>query len=135
MADFGQSTVGQSIFGQFVLCVCVVFVCCVCVLCVLCVFCTFLFSWVLWCCGVVVLWVCPRFGCSPRPLLTRTPPPPDRPKFRALFFPSPATIFILSSLSLEVLSLNFGGVFEVRGLAMCTCGVLGLLCEAPARTW
>ena len=65
------------------LCVCV---CCVCVspVCLLCV-------------------SGPRFVCSPRtPLprtsLLRTALPPDRPKFR-FFFPSPATIFIHSSLS------------------------------------
>ena len=48
-------------------------------------------------------------------------PPPDRPKFRSFFFPPPATIFILLSLS-WVLSLNFVGVFEGRGPEMCTFG-------------
>ena len=57
------------------------------------------------------------------------PPPPDRPKFRS-FFPSPATIFILFSLSCWSFALNFGGVFEDRDPQMCTFGVLGLSCEA-----
>ena len=33
--------------------------------------------------------------------LPRERPPPDRPKFRAFFFPSPAIVFIISSLSWE----------------------------------
>ena len=53
------------------------------------------------------------------------PRPPDRPKFRAVF-PSPATICILPSLSWEVFSLNFGGVFEGGTLKqMCTFGLSG----------
>ena len=62
----------------------------------------------------------------PDPPSPQTPPPPD-PLRRtaqnfALFFPSPATIFILSSLSWEVFSLNFGGIFEGRDSEMCTFG-------------
>ena len=52
------------------------------------------------------------------------------PEFRA-FFPSPATIFIPSSLSVGVFSWNFRGVFERRDPEMCTFGVLGLTCESP----
>ena len=52
------------------------------------------------------------------------------PKFRS-FFHSLATIFIISSL-LGVLALNFGGVLKRRVPEMCTFGVLGLSCEAPA---
>ena len=63
-------------------------------------------------CVCVLLCVGPRFGCS-----LENSPPQDRqstgrPK-NSLFFPSPATIFNLSS-SLGVLSWNFGGVFEAR---------------------
>ena len=55
-------------------------------------------------------------------------PPPGSPKFR--FFP-PATIFILSSLSWEVFSRNFGGVLK-RGPEMCTFGLSG--CRVTRRT-
>ena len=51
----------------------------------------------------------------------------------ALFFLSPTTSFILSSLS----GGSSGGILVVfvkcRCRQMCTFGVLGLLCEAPAR--
>ena len=53
------------------------------------------------------------------------------PTFRA-FFSSPTTSFALFSLSLWVFSRFFGGVWKRRGRQMCTFGVLGLLCEAPA---
>ena len=49
----------------------------------------------------------------------------------ALFFPSPTTNFALF-ISLCVFSWSFGGVWKRRGRQMCTFGVLGLLCEAPA---
>ena len=56
---------------------------------------------------------------------------PRRAQNFALFFPSPALIFVLF-LSLGVFSWNFGGVFEGRDPLMCTFGVLGLSCEIPA---
>ena len=69
-------------------------------------------------------------GCAGPPL--RRTPPPDRPKFRSFFFPTPTTIFILSSLSLG----SFRGIlvvfFEGRDPQMCTFGVLGLSC--PEKT-
>ena len=49
----------------------------------------------------------------------------------ALFFsllPPQCSFFFLS---LGFLSWNFGGVFEGRGLEMCTFGVLGLSCASP----
>ena len=49
----------------------------------------------------------------------------------ALFFPSPATIFILFSLSCWSFSLNFGGVFEDRDPQMCTFGLSG--CRVKPR--
>ena len=49
----------------------------------------------------------------------------------ALFLPSPTTNFALF-ISLCVFSWSFGGVWKRRGRQMCTFGVLGLLCEAPA---
>ena len=58
------------------------------------------------------------------------PPPPDRPKFRS-FFPSPATVFILFSLSCWSFSLNFGCVFEDQDPQMCTFGLSG--CHAKPR--
>ena len=57
-------------------------------------------------------------------------PSSDRPKFYA-FFPSPATIFILSSLFWGS-SRGILVVFEGRDPEMCTLGVVGLSCEAPA---
>ena len=113
-------------FGQFVLCaLCVLCLCHVCV--VLCVVC--------FCGGVQDF-----RGCSPGRPLPRTPPhphgppspdrlPPDRPKFRFFFRLPP---HFLSFSLLEVLSLNFWGCLKRRGLEMCTLGVLGLSCEAPA---
>ena len=64
------------------------------------------------------------------PPLRRTAPPLDRPKFRT-FFPSPATIYILFSLSCWSCSLNFGGVFEGRDPQMCTFGLSG--CRVKPR--
>ena len=69
-------------------------------------------------------------------LARRDPPPPDPPppdppppdplpqiaQNFALFFPSPATVFILFSLSCWSFSLNFGGVFEDRDPQMCSLG-------------
>ena len=59
---------------------------------------------------VCVWWVC----SGP---LRRTPLRPTAQNF-ALFF-SPATVFILFSLSCWSFSLNFGGVFEDRDPQMC----------------
>ena len=50
----------------------------------------------------------------------------------ALFFPSPATMFALFVLSLGVLLVEFWWCLKRRGPQMCTFGVLGLSCEAPA---
>ena len=117
-ANFGQSNFGQSIFGQsFFLCVVVVgfavgkcfvlfvlLVCCVCVVCV---------------CGGCVQGLSagpPPPDPPPPDPPPPDPPPPDRPKFRA-FFPSPATVFILFSLSF--------GLFR---------GILVVFFEAPGRS-
>ena len=88
--------------------------CCVCCVCV-----RFCFRG---CCGgVVVLWCCGGVQdfrgcvCSLGP---RTPPPRTalhRTAQNFAHFSSPATIFFLSSLSWEVLSWNFGDVFEGLG--------------------
>ena len=51
-------------------------------------------------------------------------------KFRSFFFPPPATIFILLSLS-WVLPLHFVGVFEGRNPEMCTFGLSG--CRVKPR--
>ena len=48
------------------------------------------------------------------------------------FFSLSHTHFRSFCLFLGVFSLNFGGVFDGRDLEMCTFGVLGLSCEAPA---
>ena len=133
-ADFGQSNLGQSIF----LCVVVVgfgvgycsvlfvfyllvllCVCCLCI--VLCCCCVFLCCCVLCllfccCCCVCVVGV---FRASPPDPLHRTA------QNFALFLPSPATVFILFSLSCWSSSLNFGGVFEDRDPQMCTFGLSG----------
>ena len=53
------------------------------------------------------------------------------PKFRAFLFPFPPP-FRSFCVSLGVFSWNFGGVWKRRGRQMCTFGVLGLSCEAPA---
>ena len=45
----------------------------------------------------------------------------------ALFFPSPATVFILFSLSFGL----FRGILVVRDPQMCAFGVLGLSCASP----
>ena len=50
---------------------------------------------------------------------------------RMIFFPSPATIFFLSSLSWGLL-VEFWWYLKRRGPEMSTFGVLGLSCEAPA---
>ena len=82
-----------------------------------------------------------------RTTLRRTTLPRTAQNF-ALFFPSPTTIFILLSLlwcgccgfcwfelpwtlSLCVLSLNLGGVFEGRDPEMCTFGLSG--CRVKPR--
>ena len=80
--------------------------------------------------GVSGCWFGPPSAGPPPP----DPPPPDRPKISLFFFPSPATVFILFSLSCWSFSLNFGGVFEDRDPQMCTFGVLGLLCETSAAS-
>ena len=49
----------------------------------------------------------------------------------ALFFHSPATVFILFSLSCWSFSWNFGGVFEDRDPQMCTFGFSG--CRVKPR--
>ena len=109
-------------FCLFVLlCCCVLFclvaVCCSVLVCVCC--CVLLLCC---CCCVCVWWVCSG------PL--RRTPLRWTPKI-SLFFPSPATVFILFSLSCWSFSLNFGGVFGDRDPQMCTFGVLGLSCASP----
>ena len=88
--------------------------CCFVLVCLLCVV-------LLFCC-CCVWWVCSG------PL--RRTPSAEPPKI-SLFFPFPATIFILFSLSCWSFSLNFGSVFEGRNPQMCTFGVLGLSCASP----
>ena len=76
----------------------------------------------------------PRFGRSP---LSRTLPPPDllssadRPKFHAVFFTFPPQ-FSFFLLSLWGPSVEFWWCLKRPGPEMCTFGVLGLSCEAPA---
>ena len=53
------------------------------------------------------------------------------PKFRPFFFPSPAPFLVFLSLS-GCLLVEFWWCFEAPGTQMCTFGVLGLSCEAPA---
>ena len=138
-ANFGQSIVGQSIFCVVVLwlvlvwvgVLCCLFLICLCC-CVLCVAvcCCVLFCVVAVCCSVlfcVVLLLCVWWVCS-GPL--RRTPSAGPPKFRS-FFPSPATVFILFSLSCWSFSLNFGGVFEDRDPQMCTFGLSG--CRVKPR--
>ena len=115
-----------------------VFACllCVCVCCVVC--CVFQCCCVLCCVCVCVWWVCS--GPFRRTPLRRTPlrrTPLRRTPLRrtaqnfALFFHSPATVFILFSLSCWSFSLNFGGVFEDRDPQMCTFGLSG--CRVKPR--
>ena len=126
-------------FCLFVVCVCVCVVCCV--LCVVCF--VLLCAVLLLCCVVVVLLllccVCVCGGCvqglSAGPPCAG-PPPPDRlrrtalPKFRS-FFPSPATVFILFSLSCWSFSLNFGGVLKTGTLKCARLGSRAVF-ETPA---
>ena len=84
MVDLGQFDSSQlAHIVDFVLCVCLCVCLCCCVLC---------------CCVVG-----PRFGCSSRPPIRRTAPPPDRPSSGppkiSLFFPSPAPISFFFCLS------------------------------------
>ena len=92
---------------------------------------------------------------SRRPPFPRTAVPKDRrsqgPPFPGPPFPGPpflwtaqnfALFFSLSRRkirsflpSLEVFPWNFDGVFEGRDPQMCTFGVLGLSCEAPAAPY
>ena len=107
-------------------CCCVVGCCCGVVWCGVCgvVWCGVVWCGVVWC--VVV---CGYFG----PLAPDPPTPDhptDRPKFRS-FFPSPTTIFVLF-LSLSGCFLVEFWFFQGRSPQMCTFGVLGLSCEAPA---
>ena len=110
------SGLGQSNFGQSIFCVVVLWL-------------VLVWVSVFLCCAVCcfVLLVCVWWVCS-RPLC-RTPsagppfagpPSAGPPKISLFFFPSPATIFILFSLSCWSFSLNFGGVFEDRDPQMCT---------------
>ena len=59
------------------------------------------------------------------------PPKGGRPKI-SRFFSLSHLHFRSFSLSLCVFSWFCGGVWKRRGRQMCTFGVLGLLCEAPA---
>ena len=106
--------------------VCVCVVCVECVVCVVCVVCSpHTFSGR----GAAAEGALRRRGDQPKILkdfrgcvqdFGRTPPlcRTPLPKNFALFFSSPATIFILSSLSWGVLSLNYG-----RDPEMCTFGL------------
>ena len=95
-----------------VCCCCVVAVCCCVLLCCVVVVCCRLLLWFV----VFVVVIVVRVGGV---VVGLDHPLPDRPNF-ALFFPSPATIFVLFSLSCSSFSLNFGGVlFEDRDPQMC----------------
>ena len=111
MADFGQSNFGQSIF-----------------------------MWLCCCCVVVVLLLCWWFGPFPPdaepPVRDPSAGPPSAgpPKISLFFFPSPAPIcafFFSLSLSGGPL-VEFWWCLKRRDPQMCTFGVLGLSCEAPA---
>ena len=111
VVGFGVGKCSQLFVFACLLCVCV----CVCVCVVCCVLC------------VCVWWVCSGpFRRTPlrRTALRQTPLRRTAQNF-ALFFPSPATVFILFSLSCWSFSLNFGGVFEDRDPEMCTFGLSG----------
>ena len=58
-------------------------------------------------------------------------PPPDRPKFRSLFFSLSCRKFHSFFFLWGVFSLNFGGVFEGRDPQMCTFGLSG--CRVKPR--
>ena len=82
---------------------------------------------------LLLLCVCVCGGCvqgSPPDNLRRTPFRRTAQNF-ALFLPSPATVFILFSLSCWPFSLNFGGVFEDRDPQLCTFGLSG--CRVKPR--
>ena len=86
------------------------------------------------CVSVLLCAVCVCGGCVQG--LSAGPPsagPPSAgpPKISLFCFPSPATVFILFSLSCWSFSLNFGGVFEDRDPQMCTFGLLG--CRVKPR--
>ena len=132
-ANFGQSIFGQSFFcvcccgwfwcGKVFSVVCFCFVVCVC--CVLC-FCFVVCFNVVVCC-VECVCVVGVFRAFPPDR-----PPPDRLKFRSFFFPPPATVFILFSLSCWSFSLNFGGVFEDRDApAAWSGGAAGVSHDSP----
>ena len=65
------------------------------------------------------------------PPFCRTPPPPDSPKFRSFFFPSPTTFFILPSLGGFL--VEFWWCFCPPNI-MCTFGLSGC-CVKPRRLW
>ena len=80
-------------------------------------------------CCLCVVGVFKIFGPLPRTSLRWTTLPLDRPKFRFFFsLPQEISFFLLS---LEVFSLNFGGVFEDRAAQMCTFGLSG--CRVKPR--
>ena len=58
-------------------------------------------------------------------------PKGGEPEISRFFFPSPATISLFLCLS-GCLVVEFWWCFEGRNPEMCTFGVLGLSCEAPA---
>ena len=111
----------------------VLFLCC----CVLCCCCVVLLLCCC-CCVVCVWWVCSgplrrtalRRTALRRTALRRTALRRTAQNF-ALFFPSPAPVFIFFSLSCWSFSLNFGGVFEDRDPQMCTFGLSG--CRVKPR--
>ena len=74
----------------------------------------------------------PPFPGPPLPPFPWTLFPWTAQNFALFFFPSPAAKLVLFFPLWAVFSLNFGGVLKRRGAQMCTFGVLGLSCEAPA---
>ena len=102
---------------------CCLVLCCVLLCCVVCCHVLLCCCCVVWC-GVV----CSRFS-SVRPRFGRTPPPPP-PKI-SLFFPCPAPCSFFSS-SVGGPSVEFWWCLKRRDRQLCTHGVLGLSCEAPA---
>ena len=89
------------------------------------------------CVCVCVWWVCSRLlrrpsaGPPSAGPPSAGPPSTGPPKISLFFFPSPATIFILFSLSCWSFSLNFGGVFEDRDPQIYTFGLSG--CRVKPR--
>ena len=84
------------------------------------------------CCVCLVQDLCAPPALFPGPPLRRTPPP-DRPKFRAFFFPSPPQNSFFSTLY-GCLLVEFWWCFEDRNPEMCTFGLSGVKPRRPHQT-